>query len=100
MQIAASNWKGAMMPEYDNRNTFTLFRNTKKREGKRDPDFTGTFTDMDGVEHYLDAWSQTPKNGGEKFLSGKAKMKEKKPEQFAPRPAPQQRAELNDDIPF
>jgi hypothetical protein len=88
-----------MMPEYDNRNTFTLFRNTKKRDGKRDPDFTGKFTDIDGNQYFLDAWSQTPKNGGDKFLSGKVKMMEKQ-EKFVPRPAPQQRVQLEDDVPF
>lgn len=86
------------MPDYDNRNTFALFRNTKKREGKNDPDFTGTFTDENGREFFMDAWSRTPKNGGDKFLGGTAKLKQKQPD----RPAPQQRemARLDDEVPF
>lgn len=84
------------MPEYDNRNTFTLFRNTKKRDGKNDPDFNGTFTDKDGKEHWISAWSKTPKSGGDKFLSGNVKVKD------APRSQPQVRQTemVSDDIPF
>lgn len=44
------------MPEYDNRNTGVLFPNERKREGKRDPDLTGTWTDANNVEHWLSAW--------------------------------------------
>jgi hypothetical protein len=86
-----------MMPEYDNRNTFTLFRNSRKREGKMDADFNGSFTDKDGNEYWVNAWSKTPKNGGEKFLSGNMKLKEQKGEAPAPRAmAPA----LDDDLPF
>lgn len=84
------------MAEYDNRNRFTLFRNTKKREGKKDADFNGTFTDELGREWWINAWSQTPKSGGDKFLSGSVKLKEaaKAPERSR---AP---AQLDDDVPF
>ncbi len=84
------------MAEYDNRNRFTLFRNTKKREGKKDADFNGTFTDESGREWWINAWSQTPKNGGDKFLSGSVKLKEatKAPERSR---APVQ---LDDEVPF
>lgn len=83
------------MAEYDNRNTFTLFRNSRKAK-ETHADFNGTFTDAEGREYYLNAWSKTPKNGGEKFLSGSVKLKEatKAP---APSPAPKQ---LDDEIPF
>jgi uncharacterized protein (DUF736 family) len=83
------------MAEYDNRNTFTLFRNTRKQKDTH-PDFNGTFTDEDGNEYYMDAWSKSPKNGGEKFLSGKMKLKAQpaKPAARAAAPA------MNDEIPF
>jgi hypothetical protein len=87
------------MPQYDNRNRFTLFRNTKKREGKQDADFNGTFTDKHGREYWINAWSQTPKNGGDKFLSGSIKLKDA-PKDGRNQPAPQQRVELEDDVPF
>ena len=85
------------MPEYDNRNRFALFRNNKKREGKRDPDFSGTFHDADGREYYIDAWSTEPKNGGEKFLSGSVKLK---PSKFDEPPQKAMAPALNDDLPF
>lgn len=85
------------MAEYDNRNRFTLFRNTKKREGKKDADFNGTFTDSNGVEYWINAWATEPKSGGEKFLSGSIKRKEQQGENPAPKAVPR---ELDDAIPF
>lgn len=87
------------MAEYDNRNRFTLFRNTKKREGKKDADFNGTFTDANGKEYWINAWSTAPKNGGEKFLSGSIKEKESRDD--APRSqVAARRVELDDEVPF
>lgn len=87
------------MAEYDNRNRFTLFRNNRKREGKKDADFNGTFTDANGVEYWINAWSTQPANGGEKFLSGSIKRKEPK-DNGAPPPREQKRVELDDEVPF
>lgn len=83
------------MADYDNRNRFTLFRNNRKREGKKDPDFNGTFTDSNNVEYWINAWSTEPKGGGEKFLSGSIKPKD--PGSGASQKAS---AAMNDDVPF
>lgn len=83
------------MTTYDNKMTFTLFRNNRKREGKNDADFTGTLIDKNGEEHWVSAWSKSPKNGGEKFLSASYR-----PKDAARAPAPQKRVELDDDVPF
>lgn len=83
------------MAEYDNRNTFTLFRNNRKAKDTH-ADFNGTFTDSQGREYYVNAWSKTPKNGGEKFLSGNMKPKD---QAGAPAPAPAPK-KLDDEIPF
>lgn len=85
------------MAEYDNRNTFTLFRNNRKTKDTH-PDFTGTFTDSDGNEYWTNAWSKTPKSGGEKFLSGTIKLKESKA--AAPEPKKAAAPSLDDDLPF
>jgi hypothetical protein len=87
------------MPEYDNRNRFTLFKNTKKREGKQDADWNGTFTDESGREFWINAWVTRPKNNpdGDKFLSGSVRLKDAPREQ--PR-APAPKKELEDEIPF
>jgi hypothetical protein len=86
------------MAEYDNTNRFTLFRNNRKRDGKKDADFNGTFTDQDGREYWMNAWSTTPKNGGEKFLSGSIRLKEAQND--APPVREQKRVQLDDDVPF
>ncbi len=84
------------MAEYDNRNRFTLFRNTRRREGKNDPHFNGTFTDADGREYWINAWSKEPKGGGEKFLSGDIKPKDE-----AAKAAPRASSPaLDDAVPF
>lgn len=85
------------MAEYDNRNTFTLFRNTRKTSDKH-ADFNGTFTDDNGREYWVNAWSKTPKNGGDKFLSGNVKLKESKSD--APSVRAPSRTELDDNVPF
>lgn len=86
------------MAEYDNRNRFTLFRNNRKRPDKKDPDFNGTFTDANGKEYWISAWSTAPKNGGDKFLSGSVTPKEKQSD--APPVRRVSPAELNDEVPF
>lgn len=86
------------MPEYDNRNTFTLFRNNRKEKDTH-ADFQGTFTDEQGREYWINAWSKTPKNGGDKFLSGSIKLK-KPIENDAPPPRARQAAMAEDDVPF
>lgn len=86
------------MAEYDNRNTFTLFRNNRKREGKNDADFNGTFTDKEGREYWVNAWTKSPKNGGEKFLSGSMRPKDAE-RPSAPKSAPKSEP-LEDEIPF
>lgn len=84
------------MAEYDNKMRFVLFRNKNKTTDKH-PDFTGTFTDEEGQEYFMDAWSQSPKNGGDKFLAGKVKIKQARTD--VPRRKDQPR-ELNDEVPF
>jgi hypothetical protein len=86
------------MAEYDNRNRFTLFRNNRKRDGKKDADFNGTFTDEGGREYWINAWSTKPNNGGEKFLSGSVRLKENKVD--APPKVEGRAVDLNDEVPF
>lgn len=92
------NYKEAKMAEYDNRNTFTLFRNNRKEKDTH-ADFQGTFTDGDGREYWINAWSKTPKSGGEKFLSGSIKLKAD-PLAARPKPAPVKQESLDDNMPF
>lgn len=55
--------------EYDNRNSGALFPNDRQRQGKRDPQWQGTWTDVNGVEWYLSAWEGEGRRG--RYLSVK-----------------------------
>lgn len=57
--------------EYDNTNTFALFKNKKKEEGSKQPDYKGTMN-IDGVEKEIAAWIRVSSKG-EKFMSGTIK---------------------------
>lgn len=69
------------MPEYDKRNTGVLFKNDRKSKDTH-PDYTGSYTDGDGNEYFLDAWIKDGQKG--KFMRLKTKLKDKQPE---PQPA-------------
>lgn len=86
------------MTEYDNELRGVLFKNKDKREGKKDADYRGNAT-VNGVDYWLDAWINEPKNGGDKFMAIKFKAKEA---QAAPaeKPAPASQPDFDDDIPF
>lgn len=85
---------------YDNTNRGALFKNDKKSED-RDPDYRGNLN-IDGKEFWLDAWINTAKKDGRKFMSLRAKPKMASEHQGAPRNPPAQRRDrdLDDKIPF
>ncbi len=58
------------MADYDNTNTFALFKQDKEGNEKR-PDYTGTITLEGGKELRLSAWIRESKSGL-KYLSGQA----------------------------
>ncbi len=90
--------------EYDNTNRGTLFKNTRQREGKKDPEYAGSIN-VDGVEYWLDAWLNTAKRDGKKFFG--LKVRPKNPDQAPPtkqaappptrQAAPQQAANPEDE---
>jgi hypothetical protein len=83
------------MAQYDTTNKGTLGRNESKREGKSDPDYSGTL-DVAGVKYYLSGWRK--KGNGAKgpydFISLACK-----PAGVAPRSAPP-RDDFGDEPPF
>lgn len=94
------------MAEFDNTNRGALFKNARKEKDTH-PDYNGSLN-VGGVEHFLDAWLKTDKNGN-KFMSVSVKRKDKQPE-AAPPPAPARPAQrapaktgfddMADDLPF
>lgn len=58
--------------QYDNTNTLVFYTNDRKRDGKKDPDYTGTLN-VDGVEYFLNIWEKTGSRGS--FWSGLIKQK-------------------------
>lgn len=78
------------MADYDNTNTFALFKNDKGDNPKR-PDYTGTIN-VEGIEFSLSAWIREGKKG--KFMSGTVQ-----PKQEARQPAQSQPgSNLNNDF--
>ncbi len=84
-----------MAQEFDNKNTWVLFKNDKGDNEKR-PDYTGTEVDANGVEHRIAGWIRESKTGT-KFISGTRQLKEDAPQASAPA---QNIAELESDVPF
>ena len=94
--------------EYDNSNRGVLFRNDRKTEGDKKPEYTGSLN-VDGVEFFLDAWLKVGKSGA-KFMSVSIKRKDKQPDQQAPAPrqSPAPKAapagggfdDMDSDVPF
>lgn len=56
------------MPEYDNRNTGTLFKNERKASDEH-ADYTGTWIDENNVEYWFSARIKTSSKTGKKFFS-------------------------------
>jgi len=73
------------MAEYDNKNTFVLFKNDKQGNDKR-PDYSGTIVLEDGTEKQLAAWIRESKKDGSKFMSGTI-SEPYKPKEESPQPA-------------
>lgn len=46
---------------YDNNFTGAVFKNDRKRPGKKDPDLTGS-AEVDGVHYWVDMWANNPKS--------------------------------------
>lgn len=58
---------------YDN--SGSVFRNTRKREGKKDADFAGSAT-VGGVEYWVDMWTKPPVGEKKGFFSISFRKKE------------------------
>jgi hypothetical protein len=92
------------MTQYDNRNRGSIWKNERKTKDT-DPDFTGSYTDENGLNFWVSAWKRRP-DASEKApaLSFSLKPKEQKftkPESGPQRARPSLKDEMEgDEIPF
>lgn len=88
------------MTEYDNNLRGALFRNDKKRDGKKDPDYKGQ-CEVDGMEFWMAAWIQKSK-GGDTYMSIRFTPKDESRQRENIEKMPSAKAEegFSDDIPF
>jgi hypothetical protein len=91
------------MTTYDNTNRGILSRNDRKEKDTH-PSHKGSIN-IEGVEYWLDAWTQERKDGSGKFFSLSVKRKDKQAEPArapaAPKAAPSSGFDdMSDDIPF
>jgi len=75
-------------------NSGTLSKNERKREGKNDPDYSGS-AEVDGAAYWLSAWVKAGQNGKFLSLSFRPKEEPKRP------PVEDEGPEgFDDDLPF
>lgn len=79
---------------YDNERSGVLFKNTKKQEGEKTPDYRGHIT-INGEELDIAAWVRTSGKGN-KFMSLKISDKFVPSDNYVPAPATQ----TEEDLPF
>ena len=88
------------MAEYDPTNRGAIWPNDRMRDGKQDPEFTGSLN-VEGVEYWFNAWKRKPDaKQGSPSLSFAINRKDTNK---SPNPAPTQVAaqdDFDDDIPF
>jgi len=82
-------------------NSGFLMKNHKKEQDSH-TDMTGTWSDADGQEFYLSAWSNTSQKTGNKYL--KLKLGKQKSDRATPvkekKSKPVAQDDLDSDIPF
>ena len=89
------------MAQFDNTNKGIISKNTRK-ESENHPDIRGQIN-VDGTEYWLDGWLKQRTDGSGSFYSLSVKPKNPpaaQPAKPVQKPAPQQMADIDDDIPF
>jgi len=88
--------------EYDNTNRGVLFKNERK-EKDTDADYTGSYTNVNGEDHWLNAWLAKDKNGNT-YMRLSTKLKQevhaKGMQQARQALAPKPDEGFDTDIPF
>jgi len=84
--------------QYDNTNRGAIWKNHKMREGKRDPQFTGSIN-VDGVEYFISAWKNEKQGDNQPVLTFSVRKddRDSQPSQQSVSTAP---TDVNSEIPF
>lgn len=83
-----------MAEQYDNNNTFTLWKNDRK-ESDAQPDYRGVMQ-VDGKDKEIACWIREAKTTGKKFLSGRIQ----EPYKASSNNAAVEGESQSDDVPF
>ena len=87
------------MSDYDPTNRGAIWPNDRMREGKKDPEFTGSLN-VDGVEYWVSAWRRKPDaNPNAPSLSFSVSRKDANRAPNPQREVPQE-PDFDDSIPF
>jgi hypothetical protein len=79
-------------------NSGSLFKNDRKQQ-ENQPDYTGSWTDANGVEHWLSCWLKESPKTGKKFMSLSATPKEPQQAPVAQHATPAS-MDFDSDVPF
>ena len=84
--------------QYDNTNRGAIWKNNKMREGKRDPQFTGSIN-VDGVDYFISAWKNEKQGDNQPDLTFSVRKDDRgnQPSQQSVSTAP---TDVNSEIPF
>jgi uncharacterized protein (DUF736 family) len=72
---------------------------TREKKSDKSPDYFGSLM-VDGVEYRLAGWIAEPKNGGQKYISLKAQVKDEQRQASQDVPEGTSDNVLDSDIPF
>ena len=85
-----------MSQEYDNNMRGVLFKNTRMRDGKKDPEYEGQ-AEIAGIQYWVKSWINVSKKDGSKFMSLKFEPKNNSAKADTKAAVG---ADFDDDIPF
>lgn len=87
------------MSDYDNGNSGILGRNKRRREGTKDPEFSGQ-CEVSGVAYWISGWVRVSKKDGSKFFSLSFRPKDEQACKPKAQPAATEQQENDNAVPF
>lgn len=94
-----------MSNQYDNSNRGAVWHNTRKRDGKRDPDLTGTLN-VNGEEFFVSIWENEKKGQNQPVLTmsvrkdDRSENPSKQSQQSSYQPQNTSPVDVSDEIPW